>query len=114
MSKRRFPVTQAQRAPARPDGTCFHCEVPIGGEHAAECPHRTKQVMIAATFTIPWTVPEHWDRQLIEFRLNESTFCADNLLDDLRQLAGQHGCLCKVFTGTLVEPAAADEALPGG
>lgn len=38
-------------------------------------------------------VPSDWDKAMVEFHLNESSSCASNVIDKLKEL-DSHGCLC--------------------
>lgn len=40
--------------------------------------------------------PKDWDDRLIEFHLNESSWCFDNLIDKLEQYSEEHGCICGI------------------
>ena len=38
-------------------------------------------------------VPAHWDKHQIHFHRHESSWCADNAIDELTKLT-EEGCLC--------------------
>lgn len=40
--------------------------------------------------------PKDWDDRLIEFHLNESSWCFDNLIDKLEQYSEEYGCICGI------------------
>jgi len=40
-------------------------------------------------------VPSRWGKENIEFHRNEGSWCADNGLDELQELAEKKGCLCE-------------------
>jgi hypothetical protein len=88
-----WPVTEDDVRPARPDGTCFYCEVPLGGQHDPECVCRERQVVIDMTIRLVVEVPEAWDRENIEFKYNDSSYCLSNLMDTIEE-ADDRGCLC--------------------
>jgi hypothetical protein len=49
MKKVFWPVIKCDERPARPDGSCFYCEVPFGGEHDVECVIRRQTVVLRVT-----------------------------------------------------------------
>lgn len=73
-------VTSEACRPARPDGCCFYCSVPVGGEHAEDCVLRRRTVVVESTIRWVTDVPEDWDAHDVEFYLNESSSCADNIV----------------------------------
>lgn len=40
--------------------------------------------------------PEDWDNDMIWFHLNESSWCADNLIDLLKEHSKKNGCICDI------------------
>lgn len=85
--------------PAGSPGHCFYCHEPKGGIHAEECVIRSRTVVVQVTVDLVVDVPEHWTVENINFRYNESTWCADNLVDILGTLLTRiknepGGCLC--------------------
>lgn len=40
--------------------------------------------------------PEEWDINEIEFYLNDSSYCCDNLISSLREYSKKHGCTCNI------------------
>lgn len=55
-----------------------------------------KTVTIRWTIDLPMSFPKDWDKRLIEFHLNESSWCCDNLIDDLVKYSDQNGCICGI------------------
>ena len=51
---------------------------------------------IRITIDLPMEFPKDWDDRLIEFHLNESSWCFDNLIDKLEQYSEEHGCICGI------------------
>ena len=84
--------------PARLDGTCFYCHVPMGGEHEKGCVIRQRTVDVELTVRFPISVPEDWDEESINFHRNESTWCADNIIPELEREGKRVGCLCRATT----------------
>ena len=107
MKKTDWPVTEDAVRPARLDGTCFYCYEPLGGQHKAECVMRTRTVMVEVIFQIMREVPEHWDEDNIEFGLNESSWCFDNILEDLQPGNGE--CLCNHAYGKYLREATEED-----
>ncbi|MNL59940.1 hypothetical protein D3C87_1837090 [compost metagenome] len=55
-----------------------------------------KQVRVRMTVEYDVTVPADWDSNMVEFHRNESSWCKDNAIEELRALAdGEKGCLCR-------------------
>ncbi len=94
MKCNKWIVKEEDVRPARPDGTCFYCCSALGDQHRQGCVLRTKTVVMDATFRVVFDVPEDWDRALIEFRYNESTWCAGNLVDTLVKMHEEGDCMC--------------------
>ncbi len=76
---------------------CAYCYRKVGHEHGIECVIPKRKVRVRFTFDIEADVPHGWDKDAIEFRYNESSWCADNAIQELDKLTGDnHGgdCLC--------------------
>lgn len=102
-------VTPAHIAKDGPKkGCCVYCGEPIGTEHKKGFVCRKRTVVITATFTLIDTVPEDWDPEMVEFHLNGSSYCADNILDTLNKLTEAH-CTCGQFEGRYVREATAED-----
>lgn len=58
-------------------------------------------------FELEKEFPSDWDDSLIEFHMNESSWCVNNAIDDLEsyalKLEEQGYCLCASFKGELVK-----------
>lgn len=61
-----------------------------------------KERIIRITIDIPMKFPTDWDDNLIEFHLNESSWCFDNLIDILEQYSEEHGCICKICSAKVL------------
>jgi len=70
--------TKEDERPARQDGTCFFCGTQIGDVHNSDCVIRIRTVVVEHKIQWIKEVPEDWDREMIEFDLNESSCCIDN------------------------------------
>lgn len=92
--------------PARPDGTCFYCGMPIGDRHKDDCVIPKKSVIVDVTIRLPLLVPDFWDKEQIEFHMNESSWCCDNfisLIEDWQNKTGR--CLCGVTDAKFIRDA---------
>lgn len=50
-------------------------------------------------------VPEDWDQSSIEFHMNDSSWCFDNIIDEINDLSERCGCLCSYAEGYYVGEA---------
>lgn len=55
-----------------------------------------KTINIQWTINLPMQFPDAWDNRLIEFHLNESSWCCDNIIKDLEKYSEEHGCICNI------------------
>ena len=82
---------------------CFHCGSKMGEEHKEGCVFRRKAVIVEVKITLPIVVPSHWSGEDVDFHLNESSWCADNIVVDLQKYIDAKGdeapCLCSSFFG---------------
>lgn len=102
-------VTADAVRPARPDGTCFYCRAPLGDEHITGCVLRRKTFVVDFTIRTVLTLSEDWDPKAIDFRYNDSSWCASNLLNQLKSVDTDERCLCDRTTGKFVRDATADD-----
>lgn len=72
--------------PAGPPDECFYCRRTLGQPHAADCVLWTKRVKVRAIIEYERDVPHAWDRDLILFHLNESSWCKTNILNELQAI----------------------------
>ena len=100
------------RPAGRPD-QCFYCGQPVGAEHKEDCVCRVKVVMVQVTMTIPRVVPASWDADAVDFHLNESSWCANNIEDDLARYKDAMGddapCMCGAFSGEYLRDATEED-----
>lgn len=87
-------VTPLAMRPASTKRQCFYCHRRIGANHKKDCVLRKKKVLVRMVVDYPVTVPNHWDRDMIESHRNDGGWCASNALDELHELAKTEGCLC--------------------
>lgn len=61
------------------------------------------------TKTIQWTInlpmdfPSDWDNDMIEFYLNESSWCCSNLISKLEKYDEKNGCICGICEAKVAE-----------
>ena len=91
---KKYKVTKLAQRPGNSKKVCFYCQQPIGGYHRKDCILIRKKVLVKATILYEIEVPKDWDKQQIEFHRNDSTWCADNMLEELKKLGAKECCLC--------------------
>ncbi len=104
-----FKVKPEDVRPARPDGTCFYCRTPLGEEHAKGCVIRDRTIVVDVTFRLVRKVPEDWDEHDINFHMNDSSWCASNILGEIESVDLEDRCLCDRFSGTYVGEASVED-----
>ena len=87
--------------PAGPSDECFYCQAKVREAHAFDCVTIHKKVRVRYIFDIEVEVPYVWDKQQFEFHRNESTWCANNAIDELQ--AQTQECLCPYFKAEFLE-----------
>jgi len=76
----------------------------VGDPHAPTCVCLHRIVKVRYSFDIEIEVPHNWNKESIEFQKNESTWCANNALDELNEFAENlNGCLCPYFQAEVLE-----------
>lgn len=58
-----------------------------------------KEKIIEFTIRLPMDFSEDWDDDMIEFHLNESSWCMDNIIDELKRYSEANGCICNICEG---------------
>lgn len=85
---------------------CRDCKVKAGDEHESDCLLRKRTVVVDFTIRTVQAVPEDSDYSEIEFKYNESSWCSDNLLDELIRRRKETGrCLCLVAEAQCIREA---------
>ena len=51
---------------------------------------------IRIVINLPMEFPEEWDNEMIEFHLNESSYCCNNIIRDLGEYTEKNGCICPI------------------
>jgi hypothetical protein len=100
------------RPAGRPD-QCFYCGQPVGAEHKEDCVCRVKVVMVEVTMTIPRVVPASWGADDVDFKLNESSWCANNIASDIGEymaaMSDEAPCMCGAFHGKFLRDATEED-----
>jgi hypothetical protein len=95
--------------PAGQPDRCFYCERLVGMEHKPGCVLRTRSVVMRYEYTVVIDVPQDWAMDDIESHRNNSTWCADNSVEDVAAMMRDDGCLCDGFRATYVREATAED-----
>lgn len=84
---------------------CFYCGAKVGQKHRRDCVVVQKRVRVQYTFTLEVDIPHDWDAEMFEFHRNDSTWCADNALDDIEEFKTKVGasCLCAMMQAKFLE-----------
>jgi hypothetical protein len=90
-----FIVTKAAMRPASDDERCFYCQQAIGQEHKPDCVNITKKGKVRMVVEYEIELPNFWTKRNVEFHRNHGSWCGDNVLDELSDLAVKEGCLCE-------------------
>lgn len=98
-------VTTNAMRPASTEKQCFYCRRPIGDEHGSDCVLVRRKVKVRMTTEYEIEVPAHWKKDNVEFHRNESSWCANNALDELKAISCKGGCLCSTIEYEYLEDA---------
>ena len=52
--------------------------------------------MVKIEINLPMEFPKDWNDKDIDFHLNESSWCASNIIDELLKYEEEHGCICRI------------------
>lgn len=99
-----WPIVALNDDGIRPAGRqdeCFYCRQKVGHPHSQTCVIVQKRVRVRYTFEVDINVPYAWGKEQIEFHRNDSSWCADNAIQELENQAEQ-GCLCPRFSAEFV------------
>ena len=108
-TKKDFPIVTEKDYGIRPAGKqdeCFFCGSKIGERHKNDCVVCCKKVKLRATIEFVTDVPFSWNKEEIEFHYNGGTWCADNLIEDLKkwiEKEDDYTCMCPYTKIELVE-----------
>jgi len=87
-------VTEDAIRPVGKPNSCYLCDAELGTEHKAGCVFRQRTIVIELKTRLLVSEPEHWDKEMIEFHFNESSYCLSNLIEELQALDESEGCIC--------------------
>lgn len=59
--------------------------------------------VIQWTINLPMDFPYDWDDDMIEFHLNESSWCCSNLISELEKYDEKNGCICGICEAKIAE-----------
>lgn len=60
---------------------------------------------VRITINLPMDFPEEWDNEMIEFHLNESSYCCNNIIDELHEYTEKNGCICLITHCKVIDSA---------
>jgi hypothetical protein len=91
-----FIVTSKSMRPASNKEQCFYCKQKIGSHHNQDCVLINKKVKVRMIVEYEIEVPNHWDKEDIEFHRNDGSWCADNAIDELQEKFNNpdSSCMC--------------------
>jgi len=93
-----LPNDDGIRPAGKPD-ECFYCSQKVGTSHLASCVALHKMVKVRYTFDLEIEVPHSWTTDNIEFQSNDSSWCADNALDQITAyIEKEKRCCCGIFS----------------
>lgn len=95
MTRKDWTVGKYSVHPAGEPNECFYCGAKVGEQHKQKCEIREKTIVTRVTIDFVDSVPEYWDRELIDFYYNESSWCASSILHKLKERS-DFRCLCDV------------------
>lgn len=116
----RFPENVVTEEDTRAKGAgvpekCFYCKGKFGAEHDADCVCLQRPVKIRLTIELIITQPRDWQKDMIEFHMNESSWCMDNIMEDLARYADSDDrCLCPISNVEYIGEATLEEAIDAG
>ena len=58
--------------------------------------YQMQKRMVKIEINLPMEFPKDWDDKDIDFHLNESSWCASNIIDELLKYEEGHGCICRI------------------
>lgn len=106
------PLILADDDGIRPAGlpdACFYCGGKVGDPHDSECVTLKRKIKVRYIFELEIEVPHHWTKDDVLFHRNDSSWCANNALDELDPHEVEvspglfTGCLCSGFTCEVIE-----------
>ncbi len=106
-----FTVTENAKRPGSPNfHGCFYCRQAIGEKHLVSCVLIKKKVKVRMTVEFEMVEPANWSKDEMDFYWNDSSWCANNVLEILNEQFNTEGspCLCNAakfeYLGDASEP----------
>ena len=93
---------------------CFYCNGKFGEPHDSDCVVIKRPVVTEITFTVVLPYPRNWSFEEIESHCNESSYCSDNLLDEIERVKNANNCLCGHVQVKCIRDATIEEAVADG
>lgn len=89
---------------------CMYCKQTVGSDHAPDCVKRERTVVLAVTVHMVARVPQSWSEEQIVFKFNESSYCLDNLIDDMvERKKNTDDCACSLIKCAFVGEATQED-----
>ena len=95
MVRKDWTVGEYSVRPAGKTDECYYCGAKVGEQHKSNCVIREKTIVTRLTIDFVDDVPENWDKEVIDFHYNNSSWCASNILNRLEE-RNNFRCLCDV------------------
>ena len=98
-----FIVTQKATRPAGNRTNCFYCNQPIGNKHLTSCVLINQMIRCEFTITIdiPW--PAEWSEDNVNYKLNNSGWCLDNIYKYIDDKCKETECICPFTKGKYIK-----------
>lgn len=111
MNRNDWPVGDHGIRPAGDQQKCFYCDAAKGAQHRMGCVIRERTVVVRTIVEHVISVPEDWERPMIEF--TEGSSCSDNritaLRDLVRRLDEAERCTCGMVSIEYVREATEED-----
>ncbi len=106
-------TTENGPRPAGKSDECFYCGEKVGAVHSDHCIIPRRFVVIREIIERVVSVPKSWEPYDIDFQRNDGSWCADNIVDELRTLvdaAPDNTCsLCPMYEAEYVREATPED-----
>lgn len=110
MKRTNWTVDEYTIRPAGKQDECFYCHAKVGEQHKEDCVIRCRTVNVDFTIHAVMRVPEHWSEDDINFKFNESSWCASNFIGDLVYREEELGkCPCFITEAKYVGEATKED-----
>ena len=110
MKRKDWPSGPEGVRPAGKPDRCFYCGALLGEQHKHDCVIRDQTVVVKMVAELVIVRPESWSPSDIEFHLNDSSWCASNIIHELgERYDNDERCLCPFVEFTYVREATAED-----